>query len=63
MSQAPLRGFKEDEYTLSLNMYHTLMDQIRYLEAEEDLSTHEDEIENLNPKHVCSAEVQGCSEE
>jgi len=39
------------------------MDQIRYLEAEEDLSTDEDEIENLNPKHVCSAEVHGCSEE
>lgn len=48
---------------MSLNMYHMLMDQICYLEAEEDLSTDEDEIENLISKHVCSAEVQGCSEE
>lgn len=40
-----------------------LMDQICYIEAEEDLSTDEDEIENLIPKDVCSTEVQGCSEE
>ena len=39
------------------------MDQIYYLEAEEYLSTDEDEIENLIPIHVCSAEIQGCSEE
>lgn len=48
---------------MSLNMYHMLMDQIWYIEAEEDLSTDEDEIENLIPKDVCSTEVQGCSEE
>jgi len=48
---------------MSLNMYHMLMDQICYLEAEEDMSTDEDEIENLIPKDVRSAEVQGCSEE
>jgi hypothetical protein len=40
-----------------------LMDQICYLEAEEDLSTDEDEIENLIPKDVCSAEVEWYSEE
>jgi hypothetical protein len=40
-----------------------LMDQICYIEAEEDLSTDEDEIENLIPNDVCSAELQGCSEE
>lgn len=51
LSQASVHGFKKDECTMSLNMYHMLMDQICYLEAEEDLSTDEDEIENLVPKH------------
>lgn len=51
LSQASVCGFKKDEYTMSLNMYHMLVDQICYLEAEEYLSTDEDEIENLIPKH------------
>jgi hypothetical protein len=44
-------------------MYYMLIDQICNIEAEEDLSTDEDEIENFIPKNVCVAEVQGYSEE
>jgi hypothetical protein len=53
-----VKGFKKDEWEMSLQMYYMLQDQIDYLLPEVDLSTDEDdEVENLAPNDVCSAEV------
>jgi hypothetical protein len=47
-----VHGFNKDECAMGLQMYYMLTDEICYMEAEEDLSTDEDE--NLILKDVCS---------